>query len=98
MSDHPAVYYLSQAMELHDTPSALEGSLGIEATDRNWLRNLFLASQGARQALDTPMSVDKLFIVAQGSLPAELAGTFLVSGPPGHRVFLWSPTTIASWR
>ncbi|MGP0012776.1 dermonecrotic toxin domain-containing protein [Pseudomonas sp.] len=91
MSDHPAVYYLSQAMELHDTPSALEGSLGIEATDRNWLRNLFLASQDARQALDTPMSVDKLFIVAQGSLPAELAGTFLVSGPPGHRVFLCTP-------
>src|SRR5450830_1392389 len=91
MSDHPSVYYLSQAMELRDTPSALEASLGIEATDRNWLRNLFLASQDARQALDTPMSVDKLFIVAQDSPPAELAGTFLISGPPGHRVFLCTP-------
>ena len=91
MSDHPSVYYLSQAMELRGTPSALEASLGIEAADRNWLRNLFLASQDARQALDTPMSVDKLFIIAQGSPATELAGAFLVSGPAGHRVFLCTP-------
>ncbi|WP_248767635.1 DUF6543 domain-containing protein [Pseudomonas sp. MWU12-2345] len=91
MSDHPPVYYLSQAMELRDTPSALEISLRIGTTERNWLRNLFLASQDARQALDTPMSVDKLFIVAQGSPATELAGAFLVSGPRGQRVFLCTP-------
>ena len=91
MSDRPSVYYLSQAMELRAPLSALEKSLRIKTTDRNWLRNLFLASHAARQALDTPMSVDKLLIVAQGSAPADLAGAFLVSGPPGHRVFLCTP-------
>lgn len=91
MSEQPSVYYLSQALELRDTPSELEQSLHIETADRNWLRNLFLASQATRQALDTPMFVDKLFIVAQGSPAADLAGAFLVSGPPGHPVFLCTP-------
>ncbi len=91
MSDPSAVYYLSQALERRDTPSELEQSLQIESADRNWLRNLFLASQDARQALDTPMFVDKLFIMAQGSPAADLAGAFLVSGPPEHPVFLCTP-------
>ncbi|NWC00221.1 hypothetical protein HX882_30540 [Pseudomonas gingeri] len=92
MSDHPPVYYLSQAMELRDTSSALETSLHLQPGERNWLRNLFLASQDARQAIDIPMSVDKLFIVAQGSAAADLAGTFLVSGPPGQAAFLCTPS------
>lgn len=91
MSDNPAVYYLSQATELRDSPSELEHSLNIQNAERNWLRNLFLASQDARQALATPMFVDKLFIIAQGSPAADLAGAFLVSGPSRHRVFLCTP-------
>ncbi|MGY2287350.1 dermonecrotic toxin domain-containing protein [Pseudomonas gingeri] len=91
MSGNPPVYYLSQALELHDTSSELETSLHIQTSERDWLRDLFLPSHDARQALDIPMSVDKLFLVAQGSPPADLAGTFLVSGPSGHSVFLCTP-------
>ncbi|WP_248796767.1 hypothetical protein [Pseudomonas sp. MWU13-2105] len=91
MSAPSPVYYLSQAMELRDSPSKLEQSLNIQNADRNWLRNLFLASQDARQALDPPMFVDKLFIMAQGSPAAELAGAFLVSGPSWHPAFLCTP-------
>ncbi|NWA00012.1 dermonecrotic toxin domain-containing protein [Pseudomonas gingeri] len=91
MSDPSTVYYLSQALEQRDTPSKLELSLNIETADRNWLRSLFLAGQDARQALDTPMFVDKLFIMAQGSPAADLAGAFLVSGPPEHPLFLCTP-------
>ncbi|MEF9671983.1 hypothetical protein QNM99_04310 [Pseudomonas sp. PCH446] len=48
------------------------------------------------------MFVDKLFIVAQGSPAADLAGAFLVSGPLGTRYSsvprrsAWSASTPAT--
>ncbi|MGA8134949.1 MAG: DUF6543 domain-containing protein [Pseudomonas gingeri] len=84
-------YGFSEALEARDAPNQREIARNITQADRTWLRNILLPNQDARQALDTPMSVDKLFIVAQGSPATELAGTFLVSGPPGQRVFLCTP-------
>lgn len=91
MTQSTPLYYLSQALELRDTLSAVERTLQIDSTERSWLSNLFLASQSAREALDTPMFVDKLFIVAASASTADLAGTFLIRGPARHPVYLCSP-------
>ncbi|NWC10948.1 hypothetical protein HX776_19285 [Pseudomonas agarici] len=93
MSDTSSIYYLSQALELRDTPSELEKKLGIETTDRNWLRNLFLSNQEARQALDPSMSVDRLWLLVPDIPPVDLAGAFLVSGNRRHPAFLYTPAS-----
>ncbi|WP_419736255.1 dermonecrotic toxin domain-containing protein [Pseudomonas sp. COR18] len=91
MPDQPPFYLLSQAAELRSTLSAEEQALSIDSAERNWLSNLYLANQDAREALDEPMYVDKLLIVAQGATTADLAGSFLASGAAGHAVFLCTP-------
>ncbi|NWD69847.1 hypothetical protein HX870_19810 [Pseudomonas gingeri] len=84
-------YEFSEVLELRDSPNAREQAQDISMADRNWLRNVFLPTQDARQALDDPMTVERLLIGAPGIVPVDLAGAFLMSPATEDCSYLYSP-------
>ncbi|MGY2287349.1 dermonecrotic toxin domain-containing protein [Pseudomonas gingeri] len=84
-------YEFAEALELRDTPNDRERALNISSTDRDWLRNVFLPNQQARQALDDPMTVEKFTVEATGIVPVDLAGVFLMNPGTDDCSYLYSP-------
>ncbi|WP_248767636.1 hypothetical protein [Pseudomonas sp. MWU12-2345] len=84
-------YEFSEALEARDAPNERESARNITQADRLWLKNILLPNQDARQALEDPMTVEKILLSAYGVTLVELVGAFLMR--PGTRdcAYLYTP-------
>lgn len=77
------------------SPTARERTLGLTAKDREWLYNLYLATDESRQDTrrhDHPMRVEKVLINISGKPPIPLAGAFAISPTPDDaKALLYTP-------
>lgn len=77
------------------SPTARERTLGLTAKDREWLYNLYLATDESRQDTrrhDHPMRVEKVLINISSKPPIPLAGAFAISPTPDDaKALLYTP-------
>ncbi|MFJ2364401.1 dermonecrotic toxin domain-containing protein [Pseudomonas sp. NPDC087697] len=85
-------YFFPETLALREQLTERQRARHFTLQDLDWLDAVYLASHTARATLDTPMTVETVFLNPKGQTAIELAGAFIMSPASEGGAFLYTPS------
>ena len=86
-------YFFDEAQTASNArePGNRENALNFTLDDLQWLKNVYLATEVARTAHNSPMHVSRLWLTVPDTADVPLAGAFAMGRPRDGEVTLYTP-------